>query len=190
MGYGERSRATDPRPARTRAAILAAIERLGELGEPLTVAAIVRRAGISRSTFYTQFRDLDDVAIRLMRDLYVRIEHLDAQLREQGLRREATERTTAMLIEEFTRHRVLYAAVFSSGMSADTQRVIQGVFAHGALSTAQHAHPDGVPSEFAALYIAGGMLAILVDWLLSDDPVDANTLQHEMLACLPGWVVG
>ena len=50
-------RAADPRPARTRAAILDAIERLGAKGSDLSVATIVAEAQLSRSLAETVARE-------------------------------------------------------------------------------------------------------------------------------------
>src|SRR5699024_12873687 len=55
------SRAPDPRPARTKAAIFAAARDLtGQDGE-VTVNALAKRAGISRAAFYSHVGGLDDL---------------------------------------------------------------------------------------------------------------------------------
>lgn len=65
------TRAPDPRPARTRAAIKDAVARLAERpGNDMTVNAITREAGVSRSAFYDQFSDLDALAIDMLAEVF------------------------------------------------------------------------------------------------------------------------
>ena len=51
---------SDPRAARTRQAIVNAVHELAhESPASPSVSDIVRRAGVSRSSFYTQFASMD-----------------------------------------------------------------------------------------------------------------------------------
>lgn len=182
-------RAEDPRPARTRAAILAAVETLSAAGDEITVPAIVAEAGISRSTFYTQFRDLDALAIRILTDAFTEIEALDLELRRTASPIETARATTAQLVEEFARRRSLYAGVLGSRTTTEAHRAVQDAFAEQALGTMRETVPAHLDPRLAADYVAGGTLAVLTGWLLGDDPAPTARVQEQLLALLPTWLI-
>ncbi|GMA27378.1 TetR/AcrR family transcriptional regulator [Arenivirga flava] len=181
-------RAEDPRPARTRAAILAAVGTLSERDEEITVPAIVAEAGISRSTFYTQFRDLDALAVRILTGAFAEIEALDLELRSTSSPIDAARATTAQLVAEFARRRALYASVLGSRTTTETHRAVSEAFAEQALGTMLQTAPAHLDPRIAAEYLAGGTLAVLTAWLLSDEPAPVETVQQQLLALLPTWL--
>lgn len=181
-------RAVDPRTVRTRSAIIDAIERLDREGSALSVAAIAASAGISRTSFYAQFRDLGDVAVRLMRERYEEILRIDAELRAGGAAAEPTRETLSLLLDEFERHQTLYAAVLGSAGSGDAYRNLQGILTEGALETMRRVAPQGIDPEVAARFIAAGILATVIDALFSDNPPAPAELRGQIIDLLPVWV--
>jgi AcrR family transcriptional regulator len=179
----------DPRPARTRAAILNAVETLSESGEEITVAAIVAEAGISRSTFYTQFADLDALAVHILTDAFRDIEALDLALRATTSPIETARATTAHLVAEFDRRRNLYAGVLGSRTTTEVHRAVQDAFADQALGTMRETVPEHLDPRVAAEYVAGGSLAIITAWMLSDTPLPPSTVQEHLIALLPLWLI-
>lgn len=186
--FGDKSqRATDPRPARTRAAILDAIERLGARGSELTVATIVAEARLSRSSFYSQFKDLADVAVQLMGELYDEIEVRDAELRTREGPGAATRARTEMLVLELQRRSHLYAAVLGTAVSAEGLREIFALIVKGNLEAVRRIAPAGVEPEQATLYIAAGTLAVLVDWLMAGASTPVDAVLAELFSLFPSW---
>lgn len=183
------SRAEDPRPARTRAAILAAVEALSERGDDITVPAIVAEAGISRSTFYTQYRDLDALAVAILTEAFTEIEALDLELRRTASPIETARATTAQLVAEFARKRSLYAGVLGSRTTTEAHRSVHDAFADQALDTMRATVPDDVDPRVAADYVAGGSLAVIAAWLLSEQPIPTEHVQRQLLALLPIWLI-
>lgn len=191
-------RAADPRPARTRAAILDAIERLGAKGSDLSVATIVAEAQLSRSSFYSQFKDLPDVAVQLMGELYEELDGAEARTPEareddgvragDGARASARARTESLILE-LRRRRHLYAAVLGTAMSAEALREICGIIARGNLATVRRIAPEGVEPEKAALYTAAGSLAVLTEWLAEGARTPVDEVREELFALLPAWIV-
>lgn len=186
---GGSPRAQDPRPARTRTAILEAITRLGAAGRPLSVAAIAHEAGISRSSFYARFTDLDDVAVQLVSELFRRVRTIDTDLRGSGPQREATRATLGAIVDDFSARRSLYAAVLGAQISGPAQRRIQVIFAEGARATMDRMAPPGVDRDLAAQFVAAGVLGTLTDWLLAEAPSTPDDVLTHMLAMLPPWLV-
>lgn len=182
-------RAADPRPGRTRAAILDAVEAIGTRGDDVTVPAIVAEAGIGRSTFYAQYRDLDALAVAILSDAFREIEELDLELRRTRSASATANETTTRLVDAFARRRQLYAAVLGSRTTTEAHRAVQHAFAEQALGTMLETAPPHVDPRAAADYVAGGSLAVLTAWLLSDDPADPEHVQQQLLALLPPWLI-
>lgn len=183
-------RAVDPRPARTRAAIISAIDRLGSRDAEVTVAAIVAEAQVSRSSFYSQFRDLDDVAVQLMDRLFREIRRLDAELRSTQQTRKATEAGLEMFLSECQRRRGLYAAVLGGNVSSEARQVIHTIVAHSVGATASHSAPGSVDPRIASTFVAAGLLAVITEWLKAPHPVSTSELISQLVAVLPSWVTG
>ncbi|SKC43938.1 TetR/AcrR family transcriptional regulator [Okibacterium fritillariae] len=182
-------RVEDPRPARTRAAIIGAVETLSAAGDEITVAAIVAEAGISRSTFYTQFRDLDALAVDILTAAFTEIEALDLRLRQSTSPLETARATTAHLVAEFDRRRSLYAGVLGSRTTTEAHRAVHDAFAEQALDTMRATVPEHLDPRVTADYVAGGSMAVITAWLLSDDPLPASRVQDHLLALLPPWLI-
>lgn len=183
------TRAPDPRPARTRAAILAAIEQLGSKGSEISVSAVVIEAGLSRSSFYSQFKDLGDVAVQLLRELYARPEA--AHLSPDGHGNSPSEilSATALLLREMQERRHLYASVLGGSAAISAQWEVCEILAQGALRSIGGVVPEHIDPMFAARYVASGYLANIVEWLTSENPVSAEALEQQLRELLPSWVV-
>ena len=181
-------RAVDPRPARTRAEILLAIERLGATGEDLTVAAIVTEAQVSRSSFYAQFRDLDDLAVQVMEEILQEIRLVDVSLRSANDALGATTTALQMFVSECQRRRGLYAAVLGGNVSGEARRRIHLALSMNVMSAAQYSAPRSVDPVVASSFVAAGTLAVIIDWLLDENPLPAGQLHSQLMGVLPTWV--
>lgn len=181
-------RAVDPRPARTRAEILAAIERLGATGEDLTVAAIVAEAQVSRSSFYAQFRDLDDLAVQVMEEILREIRLIEANLRGANDALGATTTALQMFLGECQRRRGLYAAVLGGNVSGEALQRIHSALSENVMAAAQYSAPRSVDPVVASSFVAAGTLAVIIDWLLAENPLPAGQLHSQLMGVLPTWV--
>lgn len=182
-------RAEDPRPARTRAAILAAVEVLSERDDDVTVASIVAEAGIGRSTFYAQYRDLDALAVAILTDAFTEVESLDLELRRTESRTSTARATTSALVAEFARRRALYAGVLGSRTTTEAHRAVHDAFAQQAIGTMLATAPAHVDPRTAADYVAGGSLAVITRWLLEPEPSSTEHVQQQLLSLLPSWLI-
>lgn len=184
------ARASDPRPARTRAAVHAAVERLTARGETVTVPTLVAESGVSRSTFYALFGDIDTLAVSILSDAFAAIESEDLQMRRSETPHLAAPVAISRLVAEFARNRALIAGALSSRASASALRAIETSFAAQALGTITVTAPAHIDPEFAADHLAGGTIAVLTRWVLADDPAPAAHVQQQLLALLPDWLLG
>lgn len=183
------SRAVDPRPARTRAAIYGALDRLGTRGEHLTVAAVVAEAQVSRSSFYAQFHDLDDVAVQLISELFTEIRHLDASMRQGEEARNATSVCLERFFTECQLRPGLYGAALNGDLSSEARRRIYEILAQSVTATADFSAPRSVDPQIAATFIAAGLLAVVTEWLRCRQPTTEEHLRSQVMSLLPGWVV-
>jgi AcrR family transcriptional regulator len=185
---------SDPRAARTREAIVTAMHELTAAGDvPLTVSAVVSKAGISRSAFYAQFASLDELALAVLRSAL-------AEMAAAGeLLRATTEVTGAAaaragfgrLVAHVDENRVLYLSVLdrpvSHGVYREAAEALAALLREAIPLVAER---DGhVENAVAASYIASGTIAVLGSWL-RDRPSDATeAVTEQLVALLPGWLV-
>lgn len=181
-------RAPDPRPARTRSAILTAVETLGKKGAELNVSSIVHEAGLSRSSFYSQFKDVGDIAVQLVTELYVEIESLDAEPRSKGQTDAATVQTAEMLLNEFWQRRHLYTAVLGGGANVSAQWAVCEVMGEGVLKSIERSTPPDIDTAVASRFIAAGILASTIDWIASEDALPLPEFHKRVLQMLPAWL--
>lgn len=170
-------RAPDPRPARTRAAIIAAIERLGERGAELSVSSVVVEASLSRSSFYSQFNDIGDVAVQLLRELY-----------EQNTVPTEPLAAVKFLLTEFSARRHLYSAVLGDSATVSSEWEVCEIVATASLPAIAAVAPSHVRPEFAARFFASGALACIIPWLRSEQPASVDSIAEQLLELRPSWV--
>jgi len=199
-GPAGRPRAKDPRPERTRIAILTALERLAVSGREATVNAVLREAGISRATFYAHFSSLDDLAVTAVIERFSKI-GLDGLLaRERGMGHRAASRATVRgLIEQVLLYRGFYLSALDWRVSSRVQETAAKVIGKDILRhlhriTSQGEAPPGTPPPEAhadtARFISGGMLHMFIAWLREEEPGDLDLFTERVLAQLPEWMIG
>lgn len=181
-------RAVDPRPARTRAQILASIEALATEGHEITVAAIVQRAQISRSTFYAQFADIGDVAVQLFQEIHNGIMLFEAEVRKEKGAQAAAAASLHALLEELEARRFLYAAVLGPAASSQTIRKVRNIMAEGSFKAMTHGGLLHIDNRVAATFIGAGVFAVVIDWLLDAQPRPGEAVAADLLQMIPQWL--
>jgi AcrR family transcriptional regulator len=180
-------RAPDPRPARTRAAILDAVERLGASGSELSVSGIVSEAGLSRSSFYSQFKDLGDISVQLVREIFDRV--VEACAVNARNPRQQWQDTTTLVLVEFSKRRGLYAATLGSNLTTtNAQWEVADIMTEGALLVLKDAVPAHIDPKIAARFIASGYLCNIAQWLTDEHPRTIEELADQLREMLPDWV--
>lgn len=188
-------RASDPRPARTRAALLEAVQRMAQNGDSLSVGRIVSASGVSRSAFYTHFANLDELALEMLVREFAAIGEDDAADRAArtddvaAIAYRAASRLTSFMM----RKREMYRASLNGELSTKSSDALIDAYARAVLKSmdfVQHPPPAPLTPAGHARFIAGGAIALLRDWLNSDDPVPAEAMTAQLLAAMPTWLVG
>jgi len=167
---------SDPRLARTRAAILDAATDAMEAGplDEITISALVERAGVSRPSFYQHFGDLPTV----FRDAaFLRLQDRFERIRPPVF--ESVDEWAAFLratVDDLLTHLHEHAVFYHRALHGPSGRELSAL-AVGYLSTRILEHsPLGtrIPRDAAlrpedrVAAIAAGTVWIITDWLGSD----------------------
>ena len=183
----------DPRTARTIAALEAAIVELAaeQPVSRITVAALAKRAGITRATFYHRYDNPLDVLIDV---LYADLDR--GHRREEELLAAGTHSAAQMLrltVTEVADHVERFWAAYSLALKDPADRgVYEALVRHFATYAlafmARSSHPD-VPRanhEIIASFMAHGFAGAIAAWL-DNDLLTKTDMVDAALACAPTW---
>jgi len=184
---------TDPRAARTRAAIFAGVERLmSSRASRVTVQDVVRSAGISRSSFYLHFSGLEDLALAYLSQQIDIIGEAGIGVRRDDLITGATAARIGYdrLITHVVEHFPLYSAVLESSSSHGAFQAAIDTYSRRLLKSVLSLDvvPSSANAEIAVAYVAGGALTVISSWLRGDLDVDDDDLVQQLVDLLPTWV--
>ena len=171
--------ATDRRIERTREALEGAFIRLileGRRYDRITIADLVARAGVGRSTFYEHYRNKDELLAATIRYPFAGVAAaVDANAKVAPLH-------DGLL--HFERNRVHGKAVFAGAARRKIARVLASMIEERLRMRARESHV--VPPATLAVVataLAEGMLATIVAWLVGELAGDAAKIAaalHEM----------
>ncbi|MEY9965162.1 AcrR family transcriptional regulator [Streptacidiphilus sp. MAP12-16] len=178
--------AGDPRTARTRAALRRALlEECAERPlEDLTVAALVRRAGLGRATFYLHYPDLQALAVDACAEV-VR-DAVDALHAWRGAPDPAAPPPAlAAFLADITPHAPLYRALLRPGGSGPLGELLHQELRER--SRAERALVGAPAPELVASAVAAAFAGVLADWLhglVPGTPEDLANLIWRLLVAL------
>lgn len=150
----------------------------------LSVSLVVAEAGLSRSSFYSQFNDIGDVAVQLIAEHYEQL----ATQRSHDPNVGRLADSTSYLLAEFDKRRYLYSAVLGSSADVDAEWAACEIIANALLPIIEPLAPATTDPKFAARYIAAAQIAIMIDWLRSEEPAPLIDVKEQLIAMLPSWV--
>jgi AcrR family transcriptional regulator len=152
--------------------------------ETITVQDVLDRAGVARSTFYTHFRDKDDLFLSDVEDFFESMATLLLRSAEASDRIAPVRELFAHVAEQ----RQFLAALTSSGKLHDVLQLAQAHLARAieqrlaGLARASAISP-GQRAAYAQAF-AGAMLSLLTWWIDRDTPASAeqmDDLYHRMV---------
>jgi len=175
---------TDRRIRRTRETLGGALVQLIQEKpfDDITVQQVLDRAGVSRTTFYTHYRDKDDLFLSDVEDFF---EFISTLLTRQG-----APSSRVAPVQEFLAHladvREFHDALVSSGKMDDVRELGLGYFAR---SIEQRLLKAGVTMDPACLRVsshalAGSMFAMLEWWLragMPTPPAEMDAIFHRLV---------
>jgi AcrR family transcriptional regulator len=171
---------TDRRTLRTRDALgNALVELMHEKPfESITVQHVLDRAGVGRSTFYTHYRDKDDLFLSDVEEFW---EMMSSMLERSG---EDSNRVAPVreLFAHVANVKVFRDALVASGKIHDVMNLGQGVFARAIERrlTKLCAAKGPAPGAFAAMShaLAGALFSSLMWWIDRGTPVSAAEMDE------------
>ena len=187
---------TDLRAVRTRKQIADALDGLARRKVEVTVSSLVREAGVSRGTFYTHYSGLDELAGELQAAIVHRIAHWERQRAHADpgetvlSRRESIAEALRMLVDHYAEYKLFYAAIFSLPTSLVATNVLVD-----ALADELREHmlidariPDGVDASIASLFIAGGWMAVISEWVMGRLEASGAAVAAHLVSLVPEWM--
>lgn len=174
----------DRRVVRSRTRLVAAYRELLDDGgvEPITVTAVVQRAGVTRSTFYAHFTGVGGLAASALTEFGDAIVTVAREaVRGGGSKSQINERVLRDLAGFLHHRRDIYGPLLRDPefAAAFTEEMRQQNLA--TLRTRTHLHSD---PEVTARYMAGGLVTILSWWLQTEEG-SSEELAHALIAVMP-----
>ena len=150
--------------------------------EEITVQQVLDRAGVSRTTFYTHFRDKDDLFLSDLEDFF----ELLGGLLDKAHAPLTRVAPLAELVSHVGEMRSFYQALVASGKVHDVHELGIGSFARSIEKRLVQAGVklEGPQLQAQAYGLAGSMMS-LMDWWLRQanpmSPVELDRLFHRMV---------
>ncbi|MET9966286.1 TetR/AcrR family transcriptional regulator C-terminal domain-containing protein [Streptomyces sp. NPDC006356] len=194
----------DRRVRRTRATLQRALIDLVEERDlaQISVADVVDRAEVSRSTFYDHYRDVHELAeaacTSMIDDLIGFVLALDPAHANPPNAPEDPDPSLTAFFAHFAQHAGLYRSLFGPSGSARViehvrLRTMAAAHASGQLPGADDAAPPDtggsseVPHDVPAAFVAGALIGVATDWLQRGcprTPAEMTTLTKPLLLAL------
>jgi AcrR family transcriptional regulator len=154
----------DPRAARTKARLCSALlaacaeQRLSDV----SVADVVRRAGVGRATFYLHYSDLGELAVAACADI-VR-EGVDALHAWRGVPDpDAPPPPLETFFRKLDQHRAVYASLLDQGGGGPLGLVLHRDLSER--SRTERALAGAPEPELVAAAVAGAFTGVLAEWV-------------------------
>jgi len=179
----------DPRAERTRQLILSAIRTLiAQPAASVSVAEIVRLAGISRSSFYAHFASLDVLSAELLRAQFADIGSAGLDLRPARAGESAARFGYGRLVAHMVENFPLYASVLELPLTRSAHDQIIEAYATRMLESVL-VFDETVNAELVTTYVAGGALTLIGSWMRGHLDVSDDELVDQLVGLLPGWLL-
>jgi AcrR family transcriptional regulator len=152
--------------------------------DTITVQQVLDRAGISRSTFYTHYRDKDDL---FMSDVEEFWEGMSTLISRRG---ETSDRVAPVteLLGHIAEARDFYSALIASGKIQDVLELGRGHFARGIEQRFNELpRASGIAAErrpTLAFALSGALMSLLSWWVdrgMSPSPEQMDDVFHQMV---------
>lgn len=172
-----RSGSSDPRAVRTHQVITEAALRLvrEKRVEEISIAEIVKMAGVSRQAFYEHFEDRDDAVATAVREMSAdRLRELDFRPSDNMSVRDVMSPLLQILVEERPLYENLHLGPVQDRAIQSARDALTPscrVLAQDVCSATGEAYAED-DVEDTTRFLVGGVVEILVGWMRDDIPLD------------------
>jgi AcrR family transcriptional regulator len=182
------SKKLDPRVIRTRQLLRDALVALiVERGfEEITVRDVTDKATLNHATFYLHYYNKEDLLNNTLDAMFEEFAHVAPPPSSATLRDITSPiRASALMFEHFAKHAAFYRVILGAkGVPAYSARLRDYLadLLYQRLSTFNPQVSVIVSPSFAAQYLAGAYLSVIVWWLNGDMPMTADALAEQFIA--------
>jgi len=161
----------------------------------VSISAVVETAGITRSTFYSQFADLDELALTILTNEFraIGVDDIAQRSAARPDERQIARQAATKLVNHIERRRLFYRSSLEWRVTSRVRDTLAAAFADQ-ISASIAVMGDRVPPAhrdgYTARYIGGGAMALITAWLQDDEPAAASEMATRLLAAMPEWLVG
>lgn len=177
--------------ARTKRALFQAADELLSERSVITVSDVLERAGVSRGAFYNHFTGLEDLAVAMFRDRFAQLGRDDVMRRTAGEVSPAESSFIAIreVVQHVVDHRALYLGVETLTGGRRAHETLVDLLYEQVYGTtlAIPDRPPGVKVEDLARFVAGGTMALLVQWVRRGEEFDVDDMTRRILVLSPEW---
>lgn len=155
-----------------------------------SVSAIAKRAGVSRSSFYTQFATMEHLTGALFEQVVAQVTDSEARGSSHLSTPAAARHAVATLVEHVDARRDLYLLALpetSSGHLRLVDRVAQVLRRSRDVSAAPR---QGVTPDAASIYLAGAVVTVLRAWATGQLDGTAEQITDQIMLLFPSWLTG
>jgi AcrR family transcriptional regulator len=176
----------DVRALRTRHRLVTAYRELVADGSGgISVSSVVKRAGVTRSSFYAHFSDASDLAVAALAELFDVVGSVDSASRRRGDEslHDVSEHSLAEVIGFIDARRDEYRELLSR-----TDRFAQAVedaFMARSLATLTAAGSTTADPVVTARFIAAGVMGVVAWWLREEPGGTVEELARHLARVIP-----
>jgi AcrR family transcriptional regulator len=173
-----------PRTDQTKALILDAMRALVADGQELSVTAIGRAAGVSRTTFYAHFGGMDGLAKAVWQGAHRAID--DVYRFDVHTTPDAVRLAYQHLVVHFAEHRDFYRVVATLPISKASHLTNVRAWAD-VIEESLHDQPGEAVLQAATIarYVAGAVYGLLDAWVTGDIDLTQDELVEHLVALHP-----
>ncbi|MCU1482995.1 MAG: putative HTH-type transcriptional regulator [Subtercola sp.] len=184
------SRAVQTRTRLTTAFHEAALEHQTDV----TVTWLCDRAGVARSTFYTHYSTVDDLALAALGEFFAEAVPFDAERRasrelELGV---IARQSMELIIKNLWEGRELVRFTMAMGSKAAIQERLIDDVATDALTIVRVSLPelDEADVRIRADWLAAGTVVAALRWIVEPKDVTPEHVVEQLVGLMPRWLAG
>jgi len=186
--------AEDVQARETRRRLLAAYRQAARERLPRpSVTWLCERSGVARSTYYTHFATVDDLAVHAITESFANVSDVDLERRtaHEEDRRTISRAGLTHTVEALEQSRdVLEYAISVGSRAAVLERLVEQFAAFtGRTVATEYDHLPDRAREVVTQFVSAGVAHVLLRWL-EDGAADRDELVDQLVDVLPAGFTG
>lgn len=189
------TRASDARAVATRQRLHLAFRQVAATGtSDINVSELSRLAEVGRSTFYTHYATIGELAVDVIGGMFVEVASKDIKLRTetQKLTSDIARESMHALVQRFAQESALIR--FATGLPEGAlvhDKLVAGLTqtSIGVIQTAAQ-NLDPVQTRIVSEFLAAGTVHVLTRWVEDGESLDPAQVVESLVMVLPALLTG